>query len=301
MTAPGLLAAVLVLASAGCLRAAVGVRRRAAVARRLPAAAAGRARRGATGWVPVPGWLPDRLAACDLRVDARRAWAGWLAGLGLLPLGGLATGGPGAALVGALVTVAAPVLGWRLLRHRADARVEAELPAAMDAIARGLRSGGSLRQALAEAAQASGRGTGALSDDLAAVSRACDNGATVVAALEHWSARRPSPGVRLAVAALCLGAETGGAGARAVDGVAATLRGRLAGLAEARALATQARASAVVIAVAPVAFCALASATDDRTASFLLGSPAGLVMLCTGLALDAAGALWMARLTQVAP
>lgn len=301
MTAPGLLAAVLVLASAGCLRAAVVVRRRAAVARRLPAAAAGRGRRGATAPVPVPGWLPDRLAACDLRVDASRAWAGWLAGLGLVPLGGLVTSGPGAALVGALVTVAAPVLGWRLLRHRADSRVEAELPAVMDAIARGLRSGGSLRQALAEAAQASGRGTGALSDDLAAVSRACDHGATVVAALEHWSTRRPSPCVRLAVAALCLGAETGGAGARAVDGVAATLRGRLAGLAEARALATQARASAVVIAVAPVAFCALASATDDRTASFLLGSPAGLVMLCTGLALDAAGALWMARLTRVAP
>ena len=78
-----------------------------------------------------------------------------------------------------------------------------------------------------------------------------------------------APGVRLAVAAVCLGAEAGGPQARAIDGVAATLRQRLAVAAEARALAAQARVSALVIALSPLVFCALASSTDPHRARFL--------------------------------
>ncbi|MEO6121857.1 MAG: type II secretion system F family protein, partial [Acidimicrobiales bacterium] len=293
------LSAALVVGTALCLRAAMVAHRRVTVARRLPPSAAVRAAwRRWPRW-PMPAVLVTRLAACSVSADPTAVWGGWLTATAAAVVAGWVFAGPGAALVAALVAVAGPVLSWRLLGHRADARAEAALPAVMDTVARGLRSGASLRQALAEAAVAAGSGTGELAGDLAAVSRACQHGATVVAALEGWAERRPLPGVRLAVAALCLGAETGGAGARAVDGVAATLRGRLASLAEARALATQARASAVVIAASPVAFCALASATDDATASFLFGSPLGLAMLGTGLALDAVGALWMAHLTQV--
>jgi tight adherence protein B len=123
----------------------------------------------------------------------------------------------------------------------------------------------------------------------------------IVSALEAWAQARPVAAVRLAVAALCLGAETGGAQARAIDGVAATLRQRLGVAAEARALASQARASAAVMAVAPVAFCALTSATDPRVAAFLLRSPGGIAVLGAGLLLDTAGAVWMARITSTAP
>ena len=106
--------------------------------------------------------------------------------------------------------------------------------------------------------------------------------------------------MRLGVAALCLGAETGGAQARAVDGVAATVRERLAVAAELRALSSQARISALVIGLAPIGFGAFAAATDPRTSAFMLHTPAGLILLATGLVLDGLGWLWMQRLARVA-
>ena len=127
------------------------------------------------------------------------------------------------------------------------------------------------------------------------------HGAGLVEALEALAARRPRPGVRLAVAALCLGVDTGGAQARAVDGVAATMRERLAVEAEVRALSSQARMSALVIGLAPLGFGAFAAATDPRTSEFLLHTPVGLALVCVGLLLDGAGWLWMQRLCRVAP
>ena len=69
--------------------------------------------------------------------------------------------------------------------------------------------------------------------------------------------------------------------------------------AELRALSSQARISALVIGLAPVGFGAFAAATDPRTSEFLLHTPAGLILLVTGLALDGVGWLWMQRLAQV--
>lgn len=205
-------------------------------------------------------------------------------------------------LVSAEPLAALPILtdaATRLGRRCREAnRVEHDMPLAMEDVARGLRTGASLRQAVAEAAITA---PGPVGDDLRRVAALVDHGAPLTAALEWWVSHRPLPGVRLAAAALALGAETGGAQARAVDGVAATLRERIAAAAEVRAQATQARVSAAVIALAPIAFCALAAATDPRTATFLFRTPIGLVFLASGLGLDALGAFWMNRLTRVQP
>ena len=203
-------------------------------------------------------------------------------------------------LVGAeprmLLGAAANAAG-RVGRRRRDAnRVERDMPLVMEEIARGLRTGASLRQAVAEASTTA---PGPVGDDLRRVAVLVDHGAPLADALEWWVAHRPLAGVRLAAAALALGAETGGAQARAVDGVATTLRERLAAAAEVRMQATQARVSAAVIALAPIAFCALATATDPRTATFLFRTPAGLALLVCGLGLDALGALWMNRITRM--
>ena len=303
----GVLAATLVLTTAAGVRAAIAGRRRASAAARLrarpasspcPGVPAPAEERGSDAGIRPPAWLGLRLAAAGVPLApeaALRVWAGTAA---TVVVGALLAAGPGAAAVAVAIAAGAPWLAWRLLRHRGDERLEAALPLAVEAVAAALRSGASVRQAVAAAAGATG---GTLGDDLAGVALATERGAGVVAALEGWAARRPLPGVRLVVAALCLGAETGGATAQAVDAVAATLRQRLAAQAEARALATQARMSAVVIAAAPVAFCALSAATDRRSAAFLLRTPAGLGLLAAGLALDGAGALWMSRLTRVTP
>jgi tight adherence protein B len=286
MTA-GVLAAVLVAASG----VAIQLARTAPPRRPIPAPAPPPTRaRGR-----APSWLGTRLGDLDVAVSPDLVWRAWMAAVIVVPAAALLFGGVPLAVLAGVAVTATPVGVWRANRGRRDARLTAGLPGALEALARSLRSGAGLRAAIGEAGSAT---PAPLRTELLRVARTAE-AEGVVAALEAWAARRPVPGVRLAVAALCLGAETGGAQARAIDGVATTLRQRLSAAAEARALASQARVSAAVIALAPLAFCALASSTDTRVASFLFRSGAGAAVLTAGLVLDAAGALWMARLTRL--
>ena len=184
----------------------------------------------------------------------------------------------------------------RALAARRARQLDRALPFVLDDVARSLRSGGSLRVAIVDAAS---RASGVLGDDLAALTADLADGHALHDALARWEGRRPVRSVRLAVAALSLAAETGGASARAIDGVAATLRVNLGIAGEVKALASQARMSALVIVLAPVAFTAFAASTDHRTARFLVGTPFGLACLSGGLLLDAAGWAWMRRITAV--
>lgn len=287
------LASVLVLATLAAARGALMTHRTASAGSRLAALSA---RRRPKLTLESPSWLAVPLAQVGLDVNEDVAWTGWIAASITSGAGGLMVGGPGLAGFAFVVSFAAPLLAWGLLRHRGQARFEAALPGVVEAIARGLRSGASLRQAVAEAARST---TGEPAGDLARVAAGTEHGATLTSSLEEWARRRPVTGVRLVVAALCLATEMGGATAQAVDGVADTLRQRLAARAEATSLATQARASAAVIAAAPVAFCAVASAADRRTLSFVFRTGPGLALLAAGLVLDAVGALWMARITRM--
>jgi len=255
---------------------------------------------------PLGGWtLPEppprvagALADAALPFAPALAWTAWLTVLGVGPVVAALVGGPGLAVVAAVGLAAGPALVVRSRRGGAGARLEQALPGALEAVARSLRSGASLRQAVEEAGRSRASGP-QLGPELARAASEAAQGASLVAALEGVAARRPLPGVRLGVAALCLGAETGGAQARAVDGVAATVRERLAVTAELRALSSQARMSALVIGLAPVGFGGFAAATDPRTSRFLFHSPAGLGLLAAGLTLDGLGWLWMQRLAQV--
>ena len=288
---PAVLGAALVAATlAVCARAGRAVAR-ARATRDLPRAG-GRAR--PHRWT-APRRVRQAAEELDVAHDVERLWRAWSAAVLVAPVGALVLAGPGLAALVAAVVISAPPVAWRTNRGRRVARLEASLPFALEAVARSLRSGAALPGAIAEAAAAV---SGPLRVDLTGVARAAE-AVGVVAALERWGRERAIPGIRLAVAALCLGAETGGARAQAIDGVATTLRQRLAVAAEARALASQARASAAVIALAPIAFCGLASSTDARVGAFLFRSGAGVAVLTAGLVLDALGAVWMARLTRV--
>ena len=88
----------------------------------------------------------------------------------------------------------------------------------------------------------------------------------------------------------------GSVGRAVLDGVAASLRERVALEREVAALSSQARASAIVLVVAPVVFAAAASMVDRRILDLLVGQPIGWVCLGVGLGLDALGAVWMSRL-----
>ena len=108
----------------------------------------------------------------------------------------------------------------------------------------------------------------------------------------------PAPAGAPGVAAFEVASEAGGAAARALDGVAASLRSRAVVADEARALASQARASAAVMVALPVIVAALGGAADPRLARTLLGTPLGLTCVVVAALLDGVGAWWMQRVVR---
>jgi tight adherence protein B len=187
---------------------------------------------------------------------------------------------------------------WVELRmpRRRRRRRDHQLPEALDRAAAALRSGDSLGVALERVAVAT---PAPLGTELRRVAKAVALGAPTSEALRAWSAGSgASADVQLVATALAIGATAGGELARAVDGVASTVRERHELRREVQALATQARASAGVLAAAPPAFAALVASIEPRAALFLFTEPIGLLCLGGGLALEAGGAVWMARITR---
>lgn len=244
----------------------------------------------------APPWLRQALIEASLTIDPNAAWlvARWASALAVV-LAAMAAGPAFAALAGAAL-IACPSVARRLLARRSADRRDAQLPQALERLASSVRAGCALGQAFAAMARSTPEPLGS---ELRATAAEVEHGAALVIALDRWSARPDSGAeVRLAAAALGLAADAGGEVARSVDRVAATLRERRELRAEVGALATQARASAGVLAAAPLAFTALVSSVEPGAVTFLLTSPLGLVCLATGLALEALGAAWMARILR---
>jgi tight adherence protein B len=175
--------------------------------------------------------------------------------------------------------------------RRSRRRSERTIPDRLDAVVRHLRSGATLRQSLERMGSASTDPTDRrLADDLR-------TGRTLRRAVARWRGTDDAPNRRLAAVAVDLAASAGGASARVLDGVAETLRDRVALDREVTALSTQARASAAVLVVAPIGFAVLAIAVDRRLLSVLV-SPIGVVCLVLGVGLDIVGAVWMRRLVR---
>jgi tight adherence protein B len=241
-----------------------------------------------------PACVRSALADTGWDVDPLLAWTTAVVGVAAATVFAFLVAGAGLAFVVPVTLTGAAALSLAFLRGRAARLVDAALPDAVDALARALRSGATLGQALQEVAADTG---GPLGHDLRSVVAEVDAGRPLVVAVDGWAERASTASVRLAAASLALSAETGGAAARALDGLAATLRANGAVAGELRAQSSQARLSGVVIALAPLAFGALAVTTDPRTASFLFRTPIGLSCLVAGLALDGVAAWWMHRIT----
>jgi tight adherence protein B len=286
------LAAVLATTSAGWTRPP----------RRLPRSGGGVAPGPAGSSPGVRSWT-DRVGetlstASDGQLGglhARDVGRAWVAAACLCPALAMVVS-PALALILLVSLAAAPVAATRRCRSLRLAEVESQVPLALDRVAGALRSGASLHGAIREAARHTPDPVGA---DLRRIAQDADRGRPLGAAIAGWVQGGP-PSVQLAGTALSLGAEAGGAMARAVDGVAATVRERRELAAEARSLATQARASAALLAVAPLLFALLVSTADPAAARFLLGSPWGAACLVVGLGLEAAGLAWMARIIRSA-
>lgn len=256
---------------------------------------------------PVPTVEPPaRTDAPPWVVEACRQ-LGWSCDPGAARRASLAIGGSlGGALAltwgipGVVVSIAAaiavPRVARRVLARRRLEQRDRQIPDAMERVAAALRAGSAPGPALVEVA---GELEAPLGEELRGVARGLHRGEPLSAVLDRWARRHDaSPAVVLAASALELGAAAGGHVARAVDGVAATLRERRQIEGEVAALATQARTSAWLLAAAPVAFAALVGTVEPGVVRFLVATPLGLVCLALGAALDGLGLVWMGRIVR---
>lgn len=203
--------------------------------------------------------------------------------------------GPAGTVISVVAAVVAIPLHRRLATSRRRAARVTQLPDGLERVATALRSGASLPAAIEEAGRSS---PDPLGTELAAVAAATRRGRPLVDALDDWATNQPDAGTRSAATVLIVAAGAGAAPARAVDGLAATLRARAQIAAERRAMAAQARWSALVLSAAPLVVAVLLGVSGSAAGRFLFETPAGWTCLALGLATDAAGAWWMAVLTH---
>ncbi|WP_419924454.1 type II secretion system F family protein [Candidatus Poriferisocius sp.] len=251
--------------------------------------------RANTALSAVVGRVQTMAAQANLELTPAQIWRG----LGAVALLGAAFGtlqaGAAGAAAGAAAFVAGGLGALRANRHRRRRVVEAQLPGFLEATARGLRTGLQLGPAAAEAADST---PPPLHREVSPLAAELRRGLRSADAFDRWARCHPGSGAGLAAAAMAFAATAGGARARAIDGVAATLRERAALESEVRSLTSQARMSAMMIAALPAGFMLLSAGAGDNAASFLFTTRLGLVILAGGLTLDAVGALWMRQIVN---
>jgi tight adherence protein B len=246
----------------------------------------------------VPAWLATRveraLDAAAIDVPVQRALSTWIWSATVAAVVGLGFGGPQIALGLAVATAAgAPIIVLTLHERRAR-QIAIAVPETLERVASELRSGGTIATAVGAVAA----GDGPLASDMARVDTRVRLGASLSEALGAWSRERRVAGVDASAGALALCASVGGRSADALDGLATSLRDRLAVAAEARALSSQAQMSAVVVGGAPVAYIAWSALVDPGALHVLTGTLFGRICLLLGLGLEALGAWWMRSIVR---
>ena len=188
--------------------------------------------------------------------------------------------------------------GWRGNRQRRRARKNAatSLPCVidlLDALAADVRSGGALRGALEAAA------TVQIEHPRTAAAARCRIANTILDAVDT-PAGRTHLNAETAVATQAIAAALllGGSQALALDSAAVLLRERHAVALERAAHSAQARLSARVMTIVPVAFTGWVLLTNDQ-ARAATATPFGSAALAAGVLLNVTGWVWMRRVVRV--
>jgi tight adherence protein B len=241
--------------------------------------------RGALG-APAPPRRSPRLIFTrrELLAAVLAAGVGWAMG--------------GAVGLGAGLLVA---YGVREIRRRRagsvpDILVQERVADAVGAIAAAVRSGSSLPQALRYAAE---EAAPPIRSELEQLVADLDTGIAIDDALAAWASQRPSSDTDLVVAALELHRRSGGDLPAVLDQVAATVRDRISVAREVRSLTAQARLSAWILGVLPVGFFGFLWLTSRRDIEGALSTPAGMLAIGVGLALEGGAFLWIRSLLVV--
>jgi Flp pilus assembly protein TadB len=186
----------------------------------------------------------------------------------------------------------------RVRHRRRDQQLAGEVPPFVDELIQQLKAGRSLAQGLRAACggyEGSDAGGSALDDALAPLRSGMAAGIGLEAALGRVRSGVPAD-VELVVNTLSVLVHRGGAALPSLERLSDTLRSAQWVNLEVRAQASQATASAAVLAALPALFVVGLVALDRRMAEFYLTDQAGMACLLAAATLSYVGWWWMDRI-----
>jgi len=201
-------------------------------------------------------------------------------------------------LAAAIAATAAclPLLYVRRRRAQRLAKLDRQLPDALDLISRALRAGHAFATGLKMAGEE-------LAEPLAAEFRLTHEeinfGVSLQQALMNMAARTPSTDLRYFVVAVLIQRETGGNLTEVLGNLATLMRERFKLFEKIRVLAAEGKMSAWILGILPFAVAGIINVMNPAFMRVLWTDPMGVKMIGAALLMMALGALWMRRIIRI--
>jgi tight adherence protein B len=204
--------------------------------------------------------------------------------------------GPAGAFLLALVGAGAPFLLLRVAREKRSRALSEQLPEALDMMARSLRAGHALGSAFQLVASEMPE---PISVEFARAHEEQRLGMALERAVREMAARSPSNGdLKIFAVSTVIQKETGGNLAEILDGIGRTIRDRYRFFGKLRSLTAEARISAWIVSLLPLAMAAFLVVTQPGYMVRLLDNSMGRTILTGGIAAWCLGVVWFQKLTR---
>lgn len=200
-----------------------------------------------------------------------------------------------AAMVG-LGSVLLPFLWLSRARSRRLKRLEAQLPDAVELIARSLRAGHAFPTSLQMVAEEL---PDPLGGEFALAFEEVNYGLPISDAMLNLATRVPVDDLRFFVVAVVLQRETGGNLAEILDNISKLIRERFKLYGSVRVLSAEGRASAWVMTLLPFAAALVLNIASPGFMSVLWDDPAGIKLIAMALVAMVIGIFWLWRIVQI--
>jgi tight adherence protein B len=210
--------------------------------------------------------------------------------------GGVLTRAALGVLVGAVMGASLPFLKLRLDRNRRLAKIEEQLPDAVDVIRRALRAGHPFSAALKLVADDMEQ---PIAKEFELTFGDINYGNDVRRAMLGLLSRVPSVTMMGFVTAVLLQRETGGNLAEILEQIAKVVRGRFKFFRRVRSLSAEGRMSAWVLALVPLLLFAAISLTQPDYLPTLVHDALGRKLIMAAVGLCLLGTLWIRKLLRI--
>ena len=181
-------------------------------------------------------------------------------------------------------------------RNRRQARIEQQLPDALDLMARAMRAGHAFPTALKMVGEEM---TAPLADEFRAVFDEVNFGVGMADALVGLAARVPSTDLRYFVIAVLIQRETGGNLTELLASISAIIRDRLKLMGQVRVLSAEGRMSAWVLGLMPVVMIGVMALVNPQYIRLLWTDPSGIKLLWYAAGMVALGVVWMRNVIRI--